>query len=232
VGASYGAVLLPIETSDPSEALRLADQRMYAQKSSSRLSAPRQTTDVLLQMIAEHDPELCDHASEVAVLAEAVAARLGMPSDQIVEVKSRREPARRGQDRHTGEHPRQARSAHSPRVGVHPPAHDHRRAHPRRRSLALELRRGRPRLARVLGRNRLPDRLEGESIPVEARVIAVCDAYHAMTSPRPYASSRTPAEAFLELQRCAGTQFDPEIVRALVAELAGDTSQSASALSA
>lgn len=59
-----------------------------------------------------------------------------------------------------------------------------------------------------------PAGLSGNAIPLGARIIAVCDAYDAMTSHRPYRRAKTPAEALLELQRCAGSQFDPEVVKA------------------
>jgi two-component system, cell cycle response regulator len=67
-----------------------------------------------------------------------------------------------------------------------------------------------------------PDGLAGEQIPLGARIIAVCDAFTAMTSPRPYAPRRTLSEAVAELRRNAGTQFDPAVVDAfseLVVEL-------------
>jgi two-component system cell cycle response regulator len=57
-----------------------------------------------------------------------------------------------------------------------------------------------------------PDGLTGEEIPLASRIIAVCDAFDAMTSARPYSEATTAAAAFGELQRCAGTQFDPRIV--------------------
>jgi HD-GYP domain-containing protein (c-di-GMP phosphodiesterase class II) len=59
-----------------------------------------------------------------------------------------------------------------------------------------------------------PDRLAGDQIPVEARIIAVCDAYEAMTAPRPYRRAVGHVEALAELARCAGTQFDPTVVAA------------------
>jgi HD-GYP domain-containing protein (c-di-GMP phosphodiesterase class II) len=62
-----------------------------------------------------------------------------------------------------------------------------------------------------------PDALAGREIPLGASVIAVCDAYDAMVSDRPYRAALTHAEALAELQRCAGTQFDPAVVRAFVA---------------
>jgi HD-GYP domain-containing protein (c-di-GMP phosphodiesterase class II) len=64
-----------------------------------------------------------------------------------------------------------------------------------------------------------PDRLAGEQIPIEARIIATCDAFNAMTTDRSYRSAMPPARAVEELRRCAGTQFDPRVVAALVLEL-------------
>jgi diguanylate cyclase (GGDEF)-like protein/putative nucleotidyltransferase with HDIG domain len=64
-----------------------------------------------------------------------------------------------------------------------------------------------------------PDRLPGPMIPLGARIIFVVDAYDAMTSDRVYRGRLTPRAALSELQRCAGTQFDPEVVDALAEEL-------------
>jgi diguanylate cyclase (GGDEF)-like protein/putative nucleotidyltransferase with HDIG domain len=64
-----------------------------------------------------------------------------------------------------------------------------------------------------------PDRLPGASIPLGARIIFVVDAYDAMTSDRVYRGRLTPGEALAELHRCAGTQFDPDVVEALAEEL-------------
>jgi HD-GYP domain-containing protein (c-di-GMP phosphodiesterase class II) len=57
-----------------------------------------------------------------------------------------------------------------------------------------------------------PDALAGEAIPLEARIVAVCDAYNAMTTDRPYRSAMPVTEALAELERGAGSQFDPAIV--------------------
>jgi putative nucleotidyltransferase with HDIG domain len=61
-----------------------------------------------------------------------------------------------------------------------------------------------------------PSRLQGSTIPVEARLLAVADAFDAMTSPRPYRHALTPERALLELYSCAGTQFDPELTELFV----------------
>ena len=61
-----------------------------------------------------------------------------------------------------------------------------------------------------------PDGLAGEEIPVEARVVSACDAFHAMTSNRSYRKALPIEVAARELQACAGTQFDPRVVAALL----------------
>jgi diguanylate cyclase (GGDEF)-like protein len=64
-----------------------------------------------------------------------------------------------------------------------------------------------------------PDHLSGEAIPLGARIIAAADAYHAIRSDRPYRPGRSHHEATCELRRCAGQQFDPKVVDALLAIL-------------
>lgn len=61
-----------------------------------------------------------------------------------------------------------------------------------------------------------PQGLKGEAIPLLARLLAVADAYDAMTQPRPYRAALSHAEAVTEIVRCAGTQFDPRIVDAFL----------------
>ena len=65
-----------------------------------------------------------------------------------------------------------------------------------------------------------PDGLSGYEIPLAARIVAVADAYAAMTTPdRPYRAPLSPAEAEAEVIRCAGSQFDPVVVEAFLAAL-------------
>ena len=61
-----------------------------------------------------------------------------------------------------------------------------------------------------------PDRLEAEQIPLEARILAVCDAVEAMASDRPYHKAMSVQEVLRELDRCSGTQFDPTVAKAFV----------------
>jgi HD-GYP domain-containing protein (c-di-GMP phosphodiesterase class II) len=61
-----------------------------------------------------------------------------------------------------------------------------------------------------------PDALSGETIPLGARIITIADSYDTITSDRSYKKGRTADEALSELERCANTQFDPQLVAAFV----------------
>ena len=64
-----------------------------------------------------------------------------------------------------------------------------------------------------------PDGLAGKETPLGARIIAVCDAYHAMVSERPYRPAMSAGEALAEIRRCSGSQFDPRVVDVLAEAL-------------
>lgn len=66
-----------------------------------------------------------------------------------------------------------------------------------------------------------PDHLRGEGIPLAARIVAIADTYHALTNDRPYRKRRDTDAALAELDRCAGTQFDPRLVRAFRRTIVG-----------
>jgi HD-GYP domain-containing protein (c-di-GMP phosphodiesterase class II) len=67
--------------------------------------------------------------------------------------------------------------------------------------------------------------LAGENIPVEARIIACCDSWHAMRSDRAYRKALTHEAALTELLENSGSQFDPAVVDALLQVIEGNTTQ-------
>ncbi len=217
IGCSYGAIVLPGETTDTAEALRIADQRMYAQKHAGRMSASRQSKDVLLSALSERDPALGGHLSVVAELAERTARRLGLNRDELEVV------------RHAAELHDVGKVAIPDEILAKPgPLTPEEWTFIRRHTLAGErIISAAPALTPVARLVRssherwdgagYPDQLAGESIPLGARIVAVADAFDAMTSGRPYRAAITHEEALAELQRCAGTQFDPTVVAAFTA---------------
>ena len=67
--------------------------------------------------------------------------------------------------------------------------------------------------------NGYPLGLAGDEIPLGARVVAIAECFDAMARQTPHGSERTPEQALQELERCAGSQFDPQLVRLFTAEL-------------
>src|SRR5215210_7731786 len=87
ITCSYGSIVLPREALDAMEALRIADQRMYAQKNAGRTSATRQSKDVLVRALSERSPDLLVHLEGIAELAESTARRLGLGDDEAEQVR-------------------------------------------------------------------------------------------------------------------------------------------------
>jgi diguanylate cyclase (GGDEF)-like protein len=217
VGCSFGAVTLPAETRDAAEALRVADHRMYAQKHAGRMSASRQSRDVLLSAVTERNPDLAGHLSVVGELAERTARHLGLTREEVDIVRQAAELhdvgkvaipedilAKRGpltEDEWTFV---RGHTLAGERILLSAPALSH--------------------VARLVRSSHerwdgggYPDALAGEAIPLGARIVAVADAFDAMTSDRPYRAAISHAEALAELRRCAGSQFDPAVVDAFCA---------------
>jgi HD-GYP domain-containing protein (c-di-GMP phosphodiesterase class II) len=215
IGCSYGSIELPLEASQVAEALRIADQRMYAQKNAGRASASRQSTDVLVRALAERNTLLRSHlGGGVPEIAEATALGLNL-SHEVVE-----------QIRHAAELHDVGKVAVPDAILTKPGPLDPEDWEFVRRHTIIGQRiiGAAPALVRVAALVRhsherwdgagYPDNLVGAEIPMGARIVAVADAFEAMTSPRPYAPQRTPEVALEELARCAGTQFDPVVVEA------------------
>jgi diguanylate cyclase (GGDEF)-like protein len=227
VSASHGVVLLPREAADASSAMQIADQRLYGNKNArQRTAVGQQTRDVLMQVLHERQPELEDHVHEVSAMALALGQKMRMSSEELDEM------VRAAELHDVGKMaiPDEILDKPGP---LDPIELNFIRQHTvvGERILAAA-----PALAPVAQLVRsshenwdgsgYPDGLAGDEIPLASRVISVCDAFHAMTSERPYKHPVSQADAITELLRCAGTHFDPHVVKLFCEELAarGDIS--------
>jgi diguanylate cyclase (GGDEF)-like protein len=219
VAPSAGAVALPAETQDPTEALRLVDRRMYQEKESSR-SPGTEGAGVLIGVMQARDPQLATHTGLVAELTLAIGRELDggeTPPSLLRTVAVLHDIGKVA-----------IPDAILDKPG---PLTEEEWALVRQHSLIGErIVNGAPGLE-VVGEairatherwdgTGYPDGLAGEAIPLVARIVAVADAFEAMTSgDRPYRQPRPYADAVAEILACAGTQFDPEVVRAFVRAL-------------
>jgi two-component system cell cycle response regulator len=212
VTSSAGVVLIPTDASSASDVLQIADRRMYADKGRRSSSAGHQSRAVLLRILREREPDHHRHLVGVAELAVAVAREFDMSGEELDEV------ARAAELHDVGKIAIPEEILRKPGA-LTPEEWTFVRRHPvigeRILSAAPALR---P-VARLVRSTHerydgsgYPDGLAGDAIPLGSRVVAVCDAYEAMVSERPYRPALSPEEAVEELLRHAGTQFDPTVV--------------------
>ena len=218
IQASLGVVLLPHEADSADHALQVADERMYANKR-SRSAARSQVGEVLARTMHAKQPELDEHSSNVAELATRVARRLGLRGEDLDEI------ARAAELHDIGKLGipdailnKSSRLTDSEWEFIY-----------QHTILGERILHGAPALRPVARLVRAsherwdgagyPDRLRGEKIPLGARIVSVCDAYEAMTADRSYRDAVPHEVACEELLRSSGTQFDPTVVNAFLAEI-------------
>jgi diguanylate cyclase (GGDEF)-like protein len=219
VRGSLGIVVLPDEADSPEAAIQLADERMYANKRGRGRGRDSRAKNVLLESLRAIRPELDDEAERIGELAVRVARRLGVPDEELDIVGRAAQLHCVGKvgipdtilnkpgplTREEWEYMRQHTIVGERLLSASPPL----------RPVAVLVR---ARHERWDGRG-YPDRLAGEAIPLGSRIVAVCDAYGAMTSERPYRPALSHEDACRELHASAGSQFDPTVVQACLDEL-------------
>jgi diguanylate cyclase (GGDEF)-like protein len=220
IGTSSGWVVAPTEAATREEALRLADKRMYAEKAGGRPPAGRQVADVLLRTLEERHPDLGQHVGGVADMAAAVARRLGLDDKEVERIAH----AARLHDVGKVAIPDAILAKPEP---LEPEEWEFMKRHTIIGERIISAAPSLTDVARLVRSsherwdgNGYPDELAGEDIPLGARIVSACDAYDAMVTDRPYKAAVDSELACAELHRCAGTQFDPAVVPAFLAEVA------------
>lgn len=214
IRSSFGGVLIPYEATDPSAALRLADERLYGQKRSKQ---GIRTVNALVEALSERKAHSHLPTDGVQALAVVIGGMLGLRGEELEAL------ARAAELHDVG-----TLSIPDDILGKPGPLDEREWEFVRRHTLVGErILRASPQLWGVASIVRAthenwdgtgyPDGLAGEEIPHSARIIAACNSFDAMTSPRPYREALTCEEALVELESRAGTNFDPAVVRVLSA---------------
>jgi two-component system cell cycle response regulator len=221
----HGEVSLRGEVSDPDVALKLAGERLVANKQRQRRSAKRQAQDALVAVLGTRRPELQQHIRAVAFRAISIGRLLGLDQAQLDDVVSAAKLQNIGllaipdqvldKETELTAEEREMIRGHSS-AGAHMIS-----AAPTLASVAALVRSS----CENYDGSGYPDGLAGDAIPLGSRIVAVCVAYTALTAIRPHRPAHTPAEALEILRDGAGTQFDPRIVEALAEDLADEISQ-------
>jgi two-component system, cell cycle response regulator len=218
IETSFGAIVLPDEATDASQALQLVDERLYAQKYSRRGETDRSMA-ALLEALSVGEPSLQEQLAGIGSLAGNVGRMLGLRRDELADL----ERAAQLHDLGKLAVPEEILSKPGPLderewafVRQHTIVGERiLRASPALRSVAT--------VVRATHENwdgsGYPDGLSGEDIPLASRIIRACNAFVAMTSRRPYRDAMSVEDALDELERCAGTDFDATVVRVLVARV-------------
>lgn len=184
----------------------------------------------LMRLLDLRDPDMVIHSYQVSDLSASIAGEIGLSEQAVVDVAT-------------------AALLHDiGKIGVpdailrkagplSPTEWEVMRLHPENGASLLEDSPSLSHLARAvrchherLDGSGYPNQLRGDAIPLEAQIIAVAEAYHAMISDRPYQAARSEAEARAELERCRGALFDAAVVGALLTILERQKSADATTL--
>ena len=170
------------------------------------------TVEALANALEANDEYTSSHARWITDMALRVGRGARARRRVAEAARAGRALPRHRQDRRAREHPVQARPADERRARDHRAPPGARRADPGADRPALGRARDRAPCHERWDGGGYPDGRAGEEIPIEARIILVCDAFHAMTTDRPYRKRLSVAEARRRLAAAAGTQFDPQVV--------------------
>ncbi len=215
ISAAHGVALIPTEARDASDALALADARMYADKAGTRHPhVAGELARVLTAVLEERAPALARHGKSVCRLAAETGTTLGLTDAELETLRhaatlhdlgtmaipdsilAREGPLSASEEQLLHQHPIIGQRILAATPAMQAAAELVRSCHER------------------YDGHGFPDRLHADQIPLGSRIIAVADAYDTVTTSRPEHPALSTDRALAELRRCSGTRFDPRVTAA------------------
>ena len=222
ISCDVGSARLPREVTHPREALELAARRASQAAGERHVKSGRRAPSDAIEAL-----RLVRSRQDVAALATAIARRLDVPEAEIGQIEN-------------AMHLCDVGNVAVPRAVLSYPG---KITGPEWEFILLHTVVGARLIAGPLGLEPVaplvrysherwdgagyPDGLAGEAIPLGSRIVFVCSAFHDMTSDRPHHEALEPADALVQLERGAGSQFDPAVVAAFRAEFVGESDEPA-----
>ncbi|MBN2861044.1 MAG: PAS domain S-box protein [Sphaerochaetaceae bacterium] len=216
LSVSFGHDTKTTKTQNVIEVLSNAEDLMYKHKLYERASAKSRTIDLIMRTLFEKSNREAMHSSRVSHICKAIASKLDFNTDAVHQMRIAgliHDIGKIGVDEKILNKPGRLTEEERHEVEKHP-------------EIGWKILNSTSEFSElsqfVLNHHErwdgsgYPSGLSGESIPLEARIISIADAYDAMTSERSYKTGMSKEDAVKELNRCSGTQFDPEIVKVFV----------------
>lgn len=222
ISVSYGWGIKRLEDEKMNDIFKVAEDHMYRRKLSESKSMRYKTIEVILRTLHEKSEREKKHSESVSELCEKTGIAMGMDKEDVRELKTAglmHDIGKIAIDLSILDKPGKLTPTERIEIERHP-------------EQGYQILRSISEFAKiaeyVLAHHErwdgtgYPGKLRAEEIPLEARIIAIADSYHAMISDRPYRKAMSKAEAVREIMRFSGIQFDPVIARLFVEQVVNE----------
>ena len=221
---SYGHDTKTLDTQSIVEIIANAENNMYRHKLSERSSMRSKTIDLIMNALFEKSNRAAIHSNRVSSLCKAIGSKMNFDKESVNQIGIAgliHDIGKIGIDEKILNKPGSLTADEKVEIERHPEIGWRLLSSTNEFSVLAQF---------VLSHHEkwdgsgYPHGIKGKEIPLESRIIAVADAYDAMTSERSYRKALCKDAATKELTRCSGTQFDPEIVDVFVNQVLSDNS--------
>jgi len=227
ISISYGIAVKDSDRVDILETIRIAENNMYKHKLFEIASHRNKSIQTILNTLREKNPREEEHSERVSTLCKTIGHLIGMNNDEIRQlemVSNLHDIGKIGIDEAILNKPGKLTEEEWVEIKRHPEiGYRILSSSPDYSDVANDI------LAhheRYDGKG-YPRGIQGEDIPIKARIISIADAYDAMISDRPYRKAMSISEAMKEIERNAGTQFDPRIAAFFIEHLKNESDREA-----